>query len=248
MASIHVLGLDQTQGLPALAAGLAKKPESESSFDLFTGISQADRMKVDQLATRQSFARNELLFSEGEAIDRVWMLESGFLKLTQTSQNGSEVILWLRGPSEFIGLPSIGSSGVHTCSARSVLKGTALVWEWEALSRLESAAQIRWNIGHILSERVTELERRFCEVAAENVPTRVASLLARILSRIGDRTEEGIEVNLSRLELAQLTGATLFTVSRLMSKWEASGYVVSRRRTVLVPYPHRFAEMCATKI
>jgi CRP-like cAMP-binding protein len=43
-----------------------------------------------------------------------------------------------------------------------------------------------------------------------------------------------VEIGLSREELAQLTGTTLFTVSRLLSQWEKQGIVSSRREAVVV--------------
>jgi CRP-like cAMP-binding protein len=43
-----------------------------------------------------------------------------------------------------------------------------------------------------------------------------------------------MEVCLSREDLAQMTGTTLFTVSRLLSGWEARGMVRSRREAVAI--------------
>jgi hypothetical protein len=51
------------------------------------------------------------------------------------------------------------------------------------------------------------------------------------------------EIKLSREELAQITGTTLFTVSRLLSKWEEQGWVVRRRSAVLVRDPLRLMEL-----
>jgi CRP-like cAMP-binding protein len=44
----------------------------------------------------------------------------------------------------------------------------------------------------------------------------------------------GVEVGLSREDLAQMTGTTLFTVSRLLSAWEALGMVMLRREAVTI--------------
>jgi CRP-like cAMP-binding protein len=51
---------------------------------------------------------------------------------------------------------------------------------------------------------------------------------------IGRPVDSGIEVGLSREELAQMTGTTLFTVSRLISLWETRGIVKARREAVVV--------------
>jgi CRP/FNR family transcriptional regulator, nitrogen oxide reductase regulator len=44
----------------------------------------------------------------------------------------------------------------------------------------------------------------------------------------------GTEVSLSREELAQMIGATLFIVSRVLSKWAEEGFNASRRHGVII--------------
>ena len=75
------------------------------------------------------------------------------------------------------------------------------------------------NISQILAGRLQELEERFREIATEKVAKRLALALTRLLKQVGKKTPEGIEISLSREELAQLTGTTLFTISRILSKW-----------------------------
>jgi CRP-like cAMP-binding protein len=87
----------------------------------------------------------------------------------------------------------------------------------------------------ILGDDLLELEARFREVATERVGPRVARQLVRLLEQIGRPVINGngeMEVCLSREDLAQMTGTTLFTVSRLLSAWEARGMVKPRREAV----------------
>ena len=79
-----------------------------------------------------------------------------------------------------------------------------------------------------------ELEERFREVATERVAPRVARQAVRLLEKIGRCVNGKIEITLSREELAQMTGTTLFTVSRLLSAWEAQGMVNPRREVVTI--------------
>jgi CRP-like cAMP-binding protein len=62
----------------------------------------------------------------------------------------------------------------------------------------------------------------------------VASAIGRIAHHVGTATDEGVEISLSREELAQLTGTTLFSVSRLMSKWSELGIVRPKREGFVV--------------
>lgn len=55
-----------------------------------------------------------------------------------------------------------------------------------------------------------------------------------LLNQVGRRVNGSVEIRLSREELAQLTGTTLFTVSRLLSNWNQRGIVSTRREAVSV--------------
>jgi CRP-like cAMP-binding protein len=121
----------------------------------------------------------------------------------------------------------------------------ALTWEYARLQNLLAEyPQIRKNISQILSNRLNELEERFREVATEKVAKRVALALMRLLKQVGKQSSiGGIEVSLSREELAQMTGTTLFTISRLLSKWGEEGFVLPRREAVVIRDPKRLMQL-----
>ena len=90
------------------------------------------------------------------------------------------------------------------------------------------------NIILILSRRMSELEERFREVATEKVTQRLAFALLRLVSQIGKPLQEGIEVSITREELAQLTSSSVFTIGRIISKWAGEGLLLARREAVVV--------------
>ena len=63
---------------------------------------------------------------------------------------------------------------------------------------------------------------------------RIARQLLRLEEQIGRRVNGAVEIGLSREELAQMTGTTLSTVSRLLSAWEALGTVKPSRESVSI--------------
>jgi CRP-like cAMP-binding protein len=182
----------------------------------------------------REYSRDDLIFEQGQPSRHVILILSGCIKMTQISSDGSEVILWLRGSRDALGMCGRLGPVQHTCSARAILPSRVLIWEWTRLNQSASSPQIRHNLGEIVSGRLEELEERFREVATENVERRVASAIGRISRHVGKTTQEGVEISLSREELAQLTGTTLFSVSRLMSKWSELGVVRPRREGFVV--------------
>ena len=85
------------------------------------------------------------------------------------------------------------------------------------------------------------MQNRVVEMSTEQVERRVARALLRLVNQTGRKTREGILIDfpISRQDIAEMTGTTLHTVSRLLSAWEASGIVRSGRQKVTVVEPHR---------
>jgi len=202
---------------------------------LFAGLTQAECRDIALCARSRVFARDELLFMQGQPIRSLVLIEAGSVKLTQLSPGGSEVILWMNGKGEAVGVQADAASGSHTCSARAMEKCKALVWEYSRLqSVLTEHPQIRKNINRILSNRLQELEERFREIATERVAKRLALTLLRLMRQVGREQNGGIQISLSREELAQMTGTTLFTISRILSKWSEDGFIEPRRESVVI--------------
>jgi CRP-like cAMP-binding protein len=212
---------------------------------LFAGLTKSDCTQIAQYARIREYPRSTFVFERGQPLRHVVLVVSGCVKLTQLSYSGSEVILWLLGPGAAVGIFGMPSQAKHTCCIRTMASCRALSWEWSKIERLPVISHIKDNIARITSERITELEERFREIATEKVQIRVAFALLRIAKQVGRPCHEGVEVLLSREELAQLTGTTLFTISRLMSQWSDSGIIEPRREAILIRDAVKLLRTCS---
>lgn len=184
------------------------------------------------------YAPDEVIFVQGAPANALMLIESGSVKLTQVSPDGNEVILWVNGAGDMFGLQAQEPSNWYTCSARVVERCKTLVWDQSRLSVLLTRhPQLRKNLNRILVQCLNELEARFREVATMRVADRLAMTLLRLQERIGRPCDGGIRISLSREELAQMTGTTLFTISRLLSKWSEEGILIPRREAVVILRP-----------
>jgi len=202
---------------------------------LFSGLTSSECVEIASCARARTFARDELLFTQGQSSRNLVMIQTGSVKLSQLSPNGNEVILRMTGSGDSVGMPAESASSSHSCSARAMEKCHTLVWEYARLQGLLAQyPQIGRNISQILSNQLDELQERFREVATEKVAQRVAFALLRLVKQVGKPAKGGVEVALSREELAQMTGTTLFSISRLLSKWGEEGFVLPKREAVVV--------------
>jgi CRP-like cAMP-binding protein len=202
---------------------------------MFSAILPADYTAILRSGHVKQFDRGGMLHLEGDSVDRVVLLTSGLVKITKLGPAGREVILRLGKPGDVLGAAALFSDARHYTTAEVFRPCHGVVWDVAVFKRLvERFPVLSDNMVSVLGEHLRELEDRFREVATERVGSRVALQLLRLIHSIGRPVDSGIEVGLSREELAQMTGTTLFTVSRLISLWETRGIVKARREAVVV--------------
>jgi CRP-like cAMP-binding protein len=89
---------------------------------------------------------------------------------------------------------------------------------------------------HTIGQRLQEAQTRIREMATEEVERRVAHAVLRLIEQAGKQEGSGIRIDflISRQDIAEMTGTTLHTVSRILSAWEAKGLVKGGRQKLLV--------------
>jgi CRP-like cAMP-binding protein len=213
----------------------ARRVEWMQSLPIFFNLTPTECKDVVAGAHEKEFSRRQTIFLEGAPCKQVILVLSGCVKTTQLGPSGCEVILRLSGPGELVGaLESyLGSNNLVT--AKTTQPTTALVWDTAAFEHVSDRFPIlRRNTARLLGVRLQELEERFREISTQKVAPRLSQQLIRLSNQLRQHTKGALEISLSREELAQLTGTTLFTVSRLLSHWERQGIVSTRREAVVV--------------
>jgi CRP-like cAMP-binding protein len=200
---------------------------------LFRNMPRLDHEAIASCAVGVVYARDERLYVQGQNFRSLVLLRSGSVKITQLSSQGSEVILRMHGTGSALGMFSNSPIGQNSCYA--VEQSTALIWNHTAFQSLKLRfPQIEGNANRIFSAQLAELEERFREVSTETVNKRLAHILLRLITNVGRNVGTGVEISLSRDELAQMIGTTLFTVSRIISEWASKGIVIPGRNLVTV--------------
>ena len=202
---------------------------------LFSNISQQAYQEIVSAARYRVLTRAQTIHLEGDPVRQVVLLTSGSAKIVQFGLNGTEVILRLCGPGELVGTLGFCTDGQHSATARALRTSGALVWDigvFDSISRRFPV--LRSNTALILAKQLEDIEERFREMATCRVGARLSHQIVRLTEQVGHPKDGAVEISISREELAQLIGTTMFTVSRLLSKWDERGIVSARRESVLV--------------
>lgn len=208
---------------------------------LFAGMTPAALAEVAAAARMRRFESGETLFSEGDKPDTFFVVSEGSVKLTQVDAAGHQVVLRVTGPGDAFGGAGVVGDDAYPVTAEAL--GPVSVLEWsgqEFATMLERHPRLALNMLRFVVARLHALQVQFRQVTTERVEQRVARALLRLAQQAGKRVDEGvlIDLPLSREDIAQMTGTTLFTVSRIMSRWETDGLVDSGRQRIVIRRPH----------
>ena len=221
-------------GTEALADVLGRSP-------VFSGLDAAALLDVVAAASDRLVPAGAALFREGEPASEFCVVVAGRLKLSQAGGAGDEVIVRFVGPGEAAAALALFSAAAYPVTAEAAVDSRVLAWPRERLQELVGRhAGLATNLLRLLSERLREVQERFRELATERVAQRIARALLRLVRQAGRKVETGvlIDMPLSRQDIAEMTGTTMFTVSRVLTEWESRGILRSGRERVTVTRPH----------
>jgi CRP-like cAMP-binding protein len=110
---------------------------------------------------------------------------------------------------------------------------------------LETRPYLSFDLMNLMTSYIQEMQARYRELATEKVEQRVANALIRLAGQAGIRSEKEAEIELSfsRQDVAEMTGTTLYTVSRLLSDWERKGILKTGREKIAIINPHELVRI-----
>jgi len=209
---------------------------------IFTGLSDADLRAVASGFQIRTLADDTFLVREGDPARTFYILLSGQVKILQTSAEGFEVILHILGPGDIIGaLPTIGE-GTYPASALTLgeaqVAGIAAPEFNQLLMRYPLLTK---NLLRFATRVVQSSHQKIRELSTERVERRIARALSRLAGQLGHEIEAGILLDfpITRQDLAELTGTTVFTVSRTLNEWERQGILQLGRERIVIVSPHQ---------
>jgi CRP-like cAMP-binding protein len=190
------------------------------------------------------------LFDQGQKAEEFFLLLNGRLRVTRVSPQGQQVVVRFVNPGDMFGVAMAINSPVYPGSATAVVDSLALVWPNAAWSGLISRhPALALNTMGTLGARLQDSQTRILEMSTQQVEKRVAHAILRLANQAGRKTDEGILIDfpISRQDIAEMTGTTLHTVSRILSAWEEKGLVEGGRQRIVVRDPHGLVMLAEDK-
>lgn len=222
-------------------------PSDLKKVIVFQNAADGDLENILRNSIVRSIEEGGYFFLQGDSAHYLYILISGQAKLMQSNPNGQQVNLRTIHPWQMFGaLGAVRTEAIYPASAQALENSSALAIKSDFLhTLLENHPEISINLMSLMTTYIQEMQARYRELATERVEQRVANALLRLAAQIGvrDTSEPFIELSFSRQDVAEMTGTTLYTVSRLLSEWERKGVVKTGRERIKILNPHELVRI-----
>ncbi len=211
-------------------------------FELFDGLAPEAIDDILSFASSRRYPAGEVVFEQGSAAGQFFLLLHGRLRATQVTAEGQQVVVRVVNPGDICGIARAMRRTDYPATAAAVADSILLAWPmtcWDSFMR--DHPRLAVTAMQTIGGRLQEAQTRMRELSTEAVERRVAHAVLRLANQAGKRDADGVRIDfpISKQDIAEMTGTTLHTVSRILTAWENAGLVEGGRQKLLVKDAHQ---------
>lgn len=214
---------------------------------LFAHLREEDREIVVAAGVRRELPADQVLLQQGDPSTHVFVLLSGWVRVSAVSTEGSDLLLAFRGPGDVVGELAAVQGIDRIASVRTVEEVSAVQLRREQfLDLLLTRPAVSMGMINQLAARVIGATDMRAAFATLDTTQRVAACLVRLMDQHGVPTDNGVElrIRVSQQDVASQIDTSLRSVARAFRVLRGRGVVISERAKVLIREPgmlRRFA-------
>ncbi|WP_201861251.1 Crp/Fnr family transcriptional regulator [Microvirga soli] len=213
-----------------------------AGLPMFAGFPASDLDEILREAQPIRYPKGTAVFQQDEEAQSFFILLHGHLRVIKVTSDGQQVVVRFVTPGEIFGIAMAMGCATYPATALAIVDSIALVWPAVVWPRLVAKhPSLAVNTLQTMGGRLQDAHTRVVEISTEQVEKRVAHALLRLARQAGRQVEQGVQIDfpISRQDIAEMTGTTLHTVSRILSSWEEQGLVTGGRQRITVRDPHK---------
>ena len=211
---------------------------------LFHGVPQGEIEKFAHLFREVDYTPRELIFSQGDLGDAIYLLKTGHVRVYRLLEDGREVTLAILGPGDVFGELALFDEGTRRTMAEAIENAHICAASVEDFTRLMShRPQLTMMVSREIARRSMQTETRIAGMAYKTARGRVVIALQHFAEEHGEFRDGGIRIGLrlSHQDLANYIGITRETCSIEVAKLQREGIIK-------VDEEHRFVILDQAKL
>jgi len=204
---------------------------------LFAGLHDEQLRALAKVTLTRAFPKESIIILADEEGDALFLIAKGQVKVSLVSEDGREVILSLLGPGAVFGELSLLDGKPRSANVVATEDTELLMLRrFDFLQLLHRVPQIAISLLAELAARLRKTDRKIEGLALLDVTSRISETLLQLASEQGSDTPQGVLLRNrpTHQQLANMSGTTRETVSRVLKRLEAQGYISCRSRNITI--------------
>ncbi len=193
-----------------------------ASSVIFAGLPESFLDELADICRVLPVHRGQLIFSEGDRGDGVYLVKRGRVKIYKLSPDGKEQILHFFGVGEPFGEVPVFAGQSFPANAVAMEKGEVLFLPRDAfVALLGRQPALALNLLAVMARRLRQFAQMIDSLSLKEVPSRLASYLLYLSARQQDVVH--LELEITKGQLASFLGTIPETLSRILGRMSAQG-------------------------
>lgn len=200
-------------------------PVSLKDVPLFQGLEEGELASLKECLREKSFSKGQILFEEGRQCERVFIVQSGRVKLFRTTSSGREQILEVLNPGDTCACNP--GSAVWSCTTTAQAITPCTVWFLSRdhyIKMVDSNSKVSHTLNRLFAERLKCFGSLIEEVSLKDVKKRLIKFLLDMQAEKKSKNT-ALFVPFTREEIAQRIGAARETVARHLHQLKRAGLI-----------------------
>jgi CRP-like cAMP-binding protein len=193
---------------------------------IFAGVPAREIDTLAPYVAEEAHRSRDYVFMEGDPSRWFYVIKSGHVKIVRHSRTGKDVVLELLGPGEVFGGVAVIEKRPYPAAAQATEATVVLKIPADPMIALaERHPLFIKEMALMIGRRLRAAHDSVASLAVDPVEARLAAALLRLAKREGARGDKGVTLpfHLTRQSLADMTGTTVETTIRTLSRWIRDG-------------------------
>jgi len=227
---------------------MKEKIEYLKELPVIKNLKAGDIEKIQDKFIVESVGKNKFVFEEGTYCVSVYFVCEGRVKLLAHSSAGRDFILRIVSSNDIISDNNLLFARNSECSYSAKALESSIVVKINTSDFIElmnKMPELYKYYSEVTDSHLTEAYISLKNMAFEKVERRIARHLIQFAKNTGEKTDTGVRLGLklSRQEIANLTGTTIETAIRVMSKFKKSKIISEKEGYVIITDRHKLVNI-----
>ncbi len=210
---------------------------------VFAGLPTREVEALGGIASERAYRARQYVFMEGDPARWLCLVKSGRVRIVKHSHTGRDVVLELLGPGEVFGGVAVMERRPYPATAQAMEPSVIVQIPSEAMVVLaDRYPSIVKEMALLIGRRLRTAHDSVRSLALDPVEARLAATLLRLAEREGVRNRRGVALpfHLTRQSLADMSGTTVETTIRVVSRWLREGLIDDDGSRLVLTDPEGF--------